>query len=80
LGSAVGYYRLTDWGNTPHTFVVLRQGAHADERELREFVRANLAHFKAPHSVTFIDELPKTAIGKIQKYVLRARPSAIAAQ
>ena len=42
--------------------------------ELREFARANLAHFKAPHSVTFIKELPKTATGKIQKYVLRARP------
>jgi len=43
-------------------------------------VGANLAHFKAPHSVTFINELPKTATGKIQKYVLRARQSAIAAQ
>jgi acyl-CoA synthetase (AMP-forming)/AMP-acid ligase II len=43
-------------------------------------VRANLAHFKAPHSVTFIEELPKMATGKIQKYVLRARQIAIAAQ
>jgi acyl-coenzyme A synthetase/AMP-(fatty) acid ligase len=33
----------------------------------------NIAHFKAPHSVTFIKELPKTATGKIQKYVLRDR-------
>ena len=41
---------------------------------------AAFAHFKAPHSVTFIKEFPKTATGKIQKYVLRARPSAIAAQ
>ena len=68
------------WGEAPHAFVVLRQGARADESELREFARANMAHFKAPHSVTFIKELPKTATGKIQKYVLRARPSAIAAQ
>ena len=68
------------WGEAPHAFVVLRQGAHADERELREFARANLAHFKAPHSVTFIEELPKTATGKIQKYVLRARQTAIAPQ
>ncbi len=30
-----------------------------------------LAHFKAPHGVTFVDELPKTATGKIQKFVLR---------
>jgi len=68
------------WGEAPHAFVVLRQGAQTDEAELREFARANLAHFKAPHSVTFINELPKTATGKIQKYVLRARQSAIATQ
>jgi len=43
-------------------------------------VRANLAHFKAPHSVTFIKELPKSATGKIQKYILRGRASAIARQ
>ena len=52
----------------------------ADEHELREFTRANLAHFKAPHSVTFVKELPKTATGKIQKYVLRTKRSAIAPQ
>ena len=54
------------WGEAPHAFVVLRQGARADESELREFARANVAHFKAPHGVTFIKELPKTATGKIQ--------------
>jgi fatty-acyl-CoA synthase len=62
----------------PHAFVL--QGAHADERELREFARANLAHFKAPHSVTSVNDLPKTATGKVQKYVLRARQPAIAPQ
>src|SRR5437762_1984188 len=68
------------WGEAPHAFVVLHQGARADERELCEFARANLAHFKAPHSVTFVKELPKTATGKIQKYVLRAQRPAIAPQ
>ena len=33
---------------------------------------AALAHFKAPRGVTFVEELPKTATGKIQKFVLRA--------
>jgi len=37
-----------------------------------------VAHFKAPHAVTFVDELPKTATGKIQKYVLRGSRAAIA--
>src|SRR5881398_398266 len=68
------------WGEAPHAFVVLRQGAQTDEAELREFARANLAHFKAPHSVTFVKELPKTATGKIQKYILRGRATAIAPQ
>jgi fatty-acyl-CoA synthase len=68
------------WGEAPHAFVVLRSGAVATEDELREFARANLAHFKAPHKITFIEELPKTATGKIQKYVLRGGRSAIAKQ
>ncbi len=68
------------WGEAPYAFVVLHEGAHADERELCEFARAKLAHFKAPHSVTFVEELPKTATGKIQKYILRAQRPAIAPQ
>jgi len=68
------------WGEAPHAFVVLHEGATANERELCEFARAKLAHFKAPHSVTFVNELPKTATGKIQKYVLRGRRPAIAPQ
>jgi fatty-acyl-CoA synthase len=38
---------------------------------LRQFCRDHLAHFKVPHGFTFVTELPKTATGKIQKYVLR---------
>jgi fatty-acyl-CoA synthase len=68
------------WGEAPHAFVVLKSGADVTEDELREFARSHLAHFKAPHSVTFVEELPKTATGKIQKYVLRGGQSAIAKQ
>jgi fatty-acyl-CoA synthase len=68
------------WGEAPHAFVVLKSGATADEDELRQFARQHLAHFKAPHRVNFVAELPKTATGKIQKYVLRGRRSAIAQQ
>ncbi|MDQ2814734.1 MAG: long-chain-fatty-acid--CoA ligase [Actinomycetota bacterium] len=59
------------WGETPHAFVVLRDGASAGEAELIEFVRERLAHFKAPRGISVVTELPKTATGKIQKYVLR---------
>jgi fatty-acyl-CoA synthase len=63
------------WGEAPHAFVVLKAGADASEAELREFARANLAHFKAPQGFTFVRELPKTATGKVQKYVLRGKPA-----
>jgi len=63
------------WGEIPHAFVVLRDGAGATGDELITFTRSRLAHFKAPHGVTFVAELPKTATGKIQKYVLRNRAS-----
>jgi fatty-acyl-CoA synthase len=65
------------WGEAPHAFVVLKVGATASEQELREFARENLAHFKAPQGVTFLSELPKTATGKIQKFVLRGRPAIV---
>jgi fatty-acyl-CoA synthase len=60
------------WGEAPHAFVVLRDGTQVSEDELIVFARERLAHFKAPHGVTFIGELPKTATGKIQKFVLRS--------
>ena len=59
------------WGEASHAFVVLREGAHASEQELIGLARDRLAHFKVPRGVTFVAELPKTATGKIQKYVLR---------
>ena len=59
------------WGEAPQAFVVLRAGSSATADEVRQFAREHLAHFKVPQGVTFIDELPKTATGKIQKYLLR---------
>jgi acyl-coenzyme A synthetase/AMP-(fatty) acid ligase len=44
------------------------------------FARERLAHFKAPRGVAFVPELPKTATGKIQKYVLREGAPAIVPQ
>jgi fatty-acyl-CoA synthase len=70
----------TRWGEVPHAFVVLKPGAMAAGEDLIAFVRERLAHFKAPHGVTFVTELPKTATGKIQKYVLRGGRAAIVLQ
>ena len=68
------------WGEAPHAFVILKPGAQATDAELKQFARDRLAHFKTPHTVTFVEELPKTATGKIQKYVLRGGRAAIAVQ
>ena len=68
------------WGEAPHAFVVLKPGGQATGEELIAFTRERLAHFKAPKTVHFVAELPKTATGKIQKYVLRGGAPAIARQ
>jgi fatty-acyl-CoA synthase len=68
------------WGESPHAFVVLRAGSSASAAEMREFARGVLAHFKVPTAYTFVEALPKTATGKIQKYVLRGGRAAISRQ
>jgi len=68
------------WGESPHAFIVLRDGLSATSEEMREFARGAMAHFKVPTAFTFVRELPKTATGKIQKYILRGGKSAIARQ
>jgi fatty-acyl-CoA synthase len=59
------------FGERPVAFVRLAPGSDAGEAEIIEHVRARLAHFKAPSEVIVRDELPRTATGKVQKYVLR---------
>jgi fatty-acyl-CoA synthase len=68
------------WGEAPHAFVVLKPGTTLTEEELRGFARERLAGFKVPKGTTIVTELPKTATGKIQKYVLRGGRAAVAAQ
>lgn len=60
------------WGEVPQAFVSLRPGAGpVTERELIDWVRDRLAHFKAPKRIDFLPELPKGGTGKIMKNVLR---------
>jgi len=68
------------WGESPHAFVVLRQGARTSEDELKQHVRTALAHFKTPQWISFVEELPKTATGKVQKFVLRSGKAGISRQ
>ena len=54
-------------------FIVLRQGARADPREIAQFLDGRLASFAIPRYVEFMSELPRTENGKVKKYVLRER-------
>ncbi|NKC15056.1 MAG: long-chain-fatty-acid--CoA ligase [Gammaproteobacteria bacterium] len=59
------------WGETPRALVVLREDGDASAQQLIDFCRQHLAHFKCPTAVEFVDELPRTATGKLQKFRLR---------
>ena len=61
------------WGEIPVAFVTTAGGREVEAEELQEFARERLAGFKVPKRIVFLDELPKTGTGKIQKYVLRER-------
>jgi acyl-CoA synthetase (AMP-forming)/AMP-acid ligase II len=61
------------WGEVPVAFVVVRDGATVDAGELIEHCRAELAKFKVPRAVEFIDELPRNPSGKVLKRDLRAQ-------
>lgn len=64
------------WGEAPCAFVELHEDAALGEAEVIAFCREHLAGFKTPKSVVFC-ELPKTATGKIQKFLLRAQARAL---
>ncbi len=60
------------WQEVPKAYITLRAGATATEKDIKNFCQQHLAKFKAPKAIEFT-ALPKTATGKIQKHVLRAR-------
>lgn len=53
-------------------YTVLRAGARPDAEALREFVKAELAPYRCPREIVFLDALPRTATGKLQRFRLRA--------
>ena len=59
------------WGERPKAFVVLADGQQVGEGEIVEHLRSRIARYKVPKEVVFVDELPKTSTGKIQKFQLR---------
>jgi long-chain acyl-CoA synthetase len=63
------------WVEKVHAVITLKPGAQVTAKEIIDFCRQKLAHYKAPKSVDFIDAIPKNASGKILKRELRQRYS-----
>ena len=61
------------WGEVPKALVALKPGASTSESELLDFCRERLSHYKCPHSIEFLDSLPKTGTGKLLKRELRKK-------
>lgn len=58
-------------GEAVAAWIRLRDGAQATEDEIREFCKGQIAHYKVPAHIRFVDEFPMTVTGKIQKFVMR---------
>jgi len=61
------------WGERPLASVVLRDGEEASVEDLQEYLAGRVARWQVPDSWAFIDEVPKTSVGKFDKKVLRKR-------
>ena len=73
LESAVIGVPDRDFGEAVTAVVVPAQGAALDERALIAELKARIAGFKVPRRIHVVDELPRNAMGKVQKNVLRER-------
>ncbi|MFL5311536.1 MAG: AMP-binding enzyme, partial [Myxococcales bacterium] len=76
LEAAVVAHKDENQLDKPKAFVVLKPGAQASSEELQRFVKERLAPFKYPRWVEFVEGLPKTATGKIQRFRLRGNGQA----
>jgi fatty-acyl-CoA synthase len=69
------------WAERPLAVVVVREDAATSGEELRDFLAPQFAKFWLPDRFEFVDEIPKTAVGKFRKTALRERfSSAVAAE
>jgi fatty-acyl-CoA synthase len=61
------------YGEEVCAWIVLKPGEQASEAEIKDFCREQIAHYKVPRYVRFVDEMPLTITGKVQKFVMRQR-------
>jgi len=70
----------SDFGQRLRAFVVLDRGKEVSEGDLKDYVKKNLARYKVPREIVFMDELPRNATGKVLKRELRELDVSAASQ
>jgi fatty-acyl-CoA synthase len=59
------------WDEVPVAYVIRRDGCNVEAEGLKAHVSMQLARFKVPRDIVFVDDLPRTALGKVQHFMLR---------
>jgi fatty-acyl-CoA synthase len=59
------------WDEVPIAYVIRRKGRSVEEADLQMHVQAQLARFKVPREIVFVEDLPRTALGKVQHFMLK---------
>ena len=59
------------WDEVPVAYVIRRKGRVVGAEDLKEHIRSHLARFKVPREIVFVDDLPRTALGKVQHFMLK---------
>jgi fatty-acyl-CoA synthase len=68
------------WDEVPIAYVIRRSGCLVEAGHLKAHVLTQLARFKVPRDIVFVDDLPRTALGKVQHFMLRRLDAAEASQ
>jgi fatty-acyl-CoA synthase len=61
------------WGERPKAFVLCKAGAETNETELIAYLQSHIARYKVPKAIEFVQQLPRTSTGKVQKFELREK-------
>lgn len=61
------------YGEITCAWIILKPGAAATQEDIKSYCSGKIAHYKIPHHIRFVDDIPITVTGKPQKFVMRER-------
>ena len=68
------------WDEVPVAYVIRREGCLVEAEHLKAHVLTQLARFKVPREIVFVDDLPRTVLGKVQHFMLRQLDGPVSSQ